>query len=293
MMRSLMLKSLMITSLLSTSIFANSVNDDKVVIYETKKITSLIKRNKKVKLNSMNLVLKKDLKQNGWFGYVFNLNLDVGGKKATQKHYVFSNGEMIAPDLININSKRSFRDTLYPKLSNRYFSKEHLIAGNPNAKHTLVIFSDPLCPICVDEVPMIMKNIIDNPDNIALYYYHMPLRMHPTASTLSKASMIASNMGIKNVDYRLYNANGKYFYGEDKDMKYDPYEERDHKKALDYFNKLFKTNITMAQIKDKKWEDKLKYDQKMAEDAFVGGTPTLFFDGEIDKKRDKYEKYLK
>jgi protein-disulfide isomerase len=105
--------------------------------------------------------------------------------------------------------------------------------------------------------------------------------------------MIASNKGIKNVDYRLYTANSKYFYGEDKDIKYDPYKETDHKKALNYFNDIFNTNISMSEINSKKWEDKLNYDMKMADDAFVGGTPTMFFDGEIDKKRDKYEKFIK
>ncbi|MEA3290373.1 MAG: thioredoxin domain-containing protein [Campylobacterota bacterium] len=293
MKRSLMLKSLMTISLLSTSIAANNNIDNKIISFENKRINSLIKRNPNVKLNDMKMVLKKDLNQDGWFGYAFDLKLEARGKNVSQKHYVFSNGKMLAPELINIDTKRSFKDQMYPSLSKKYFSKKHLIAGNPDAKHSLVIFSDPLCPICVDEVPMIMKNIIDNPKNIALYYYHMPLRMHPTASTLAKASMIASSMGIENVDYKLYDANAKYFYGEDKDVRYDPYKEKDHKKALDYFNWLFKTNITMKQINDKKWEDKLKYDMKMSDDAFVGGTPTLFFNGEVDKKRDKYEKFLK
>jgi len=34
-------------------------------------------------------------------------------------------------------------------------------------------------------------------------------------------------------------------------------------------------------------------DQNMAEDAFAQGTPTLYLDGQIDKSREKYKKYLK
>lgn len=285
---------LTIISLLSTNLlFADSKIDDKVVSFETKKIKSLINRNPNVKLHSMKLVLKKELKQDGWYGYVFDLDLEANGKRANQKHYVFSNGKMSAPELINMETKRSFKDLLYPTLSKEFFSKEHLIAGNPDAKHTLVIFSDPLCPICVDEVPYVMKKIMENPDNIALYYFHMPLNMHPTAKTLCKASMIAKEMGVKDIDHKLYKLNTKYFYGEEKDRVYDPYRETDQKKALDYFNKHFKTKITMKQINEKKWEDKLNHDMEMSDKAFVNGTPTMFFDGEIDKTRMKYEKYLK
>ncbi len=283
-MRSSMLKSLTIISLLSTSLFADSQIDQKVISFETKKIKSLVKRNPAVELYSMDMVLKKEIKE-GWTGYAFNLDLEANGKRVNQKHYVFSNGDMMAPDLIDMETKRSYKDIMYPVLTKEFFTKEHLIAGNPNAKHTLVLFSDPLCPICLDEVPFVMKKIIDNPDNIALYYYHLPLDMHPTAKTLSKASMIAREQGIKNVDYKVYSKN----FGN----MIDAYRETDHQKVLDLFNKEFGTNITMAQINEKKYEEKLKYDMDMADKAFVNGTPTIFFDGEVDKRRDKYEKYLK
>jgi protein-disulfide isomerase len=243
-----------------------------------------VKRNPAVELYSMDMVLKKEIKE-GWTGYAFNLDLEANGKRVNQKHYVFSNGDMMAPDLIDMETKRSYKDIMYPVLTKEFFTKEHLIAGNPDAKHTLVLFSDPLCPICLDEVPFVMKKIIDNPDNIALYYYHLPLDMHPTAKTLSKASMIAREQGIKNVDYKVYSKN----FGN----MIDAYRETDHQKVLDLFNKEFGTNITMAQINEKKYEEKLKYDMDMADKAFVNGTPTIFFDGEVDKRRDKYEKYLK
>ncbi|MBD3840883.1 MAG: DsbA family protein [Campylobacterales bacterium] len=292
MMKLSMLKLLMIASLLSTSIYANTSLDDKLLDYEQKRVGSILKR-QGIDLGDVTIALKKQLPQQGWYGYAFNLSFEVKGKKINQKDFLFSNGELIAPDLINFTTKRSMKNVMYPTLSKKFFSKDHLIAGNPNAKHTLVIFSDPLCPICVDEVPGIMKKIIDNPKNIALYYYHMPLAMHPTAKTLAIASMIARDMGIKDVDYTLYKLNAKYFYGEDKDKLYDPYTERDNQKALDYFNKHFKTNITMAQINDPKYAAIVQHDEDMAEDAFVQGTPTIFFDGEVDKRRDKFEQFLK
>ena len=283
MMKSLTLKSLTIISLLSSTLIANET-DDNVLKYEQQRIKSAIAR-AQGKINSIDVVLKKDLQNDGWYGYVFNLDINIQGKQLIQKDTLFAKGNMIAPDLINTKTKRSFKDLMYPVLNKSYFSKEHLIAGNPNAKHSVVLFSDPLCPICIDEVPFIMKNIMKNPDNVALYYYHMPLDMHPTARTLSKASMIAKEQGVKDIDYKVYDKDFSNFY--------DAYKEKDHQKALNFFNKTFNTKITMKQINDKKWDDKLKHDLKMSENAFVNGTPTVFFDGVIDKSRMKYEAFLK
>jgi len=283
-MKSLMLKLLTILSLLSISLLGNEKIDATILEYEKKKISSILKR-QNIELNNVSIVLKKDLKQEGWFGYVFNLEFTVKGKKLSQNDTLFTNGKLITPELINSKTKRSFKDKMYPTLGKKYFEKSHLIAGDVNAKHSLVLFSDPLCPICLDEVPTIIKNVLENPKNIALYYYHLPLDMHPTARTLSKASMIATKMGIKNVDYKVYTTNFSNFY--------DGYDEQDNQKALNHFNKVFKTNITMTQINAKNLNEKLENDIKMSEEAFVAGTPTLFLDGEIDKTRMKYEKYLK
>lgn len=283
-MKSLTLKLLMTITLLSTSLIANKTIDENILKYEKRKIGSILKR-QNIELNDVSIILKKNLQQDGWYGYVFNLTFTVKGKTLSQKDTLFTNGDLITPELINAKTKRSFKDLMFPKLSDKYFSKKHLIAGNPNAKHTLVLFSDPLCPICLDEVPFIIKNIMENPKNIALYYYHMPLDMHPTAKTLSKASMIARDMGIKDVDYKVYTTNFSNFY--------DGYKERDNQKALNHFNEVFKTNITMDQINDATLNKRLKHDMDLSDEAFVSGTPTLFLDGEIDKSRMKYEQYLK
>lgn len=285
-MKSLMLKLLIATSLLSTSIYAKQSVEDVLIKFEKQRVAKSLQRMGGV-LNNTKVVLKKDLHQDGWIGYTLQLDFTVQGKDISQKDTLFSNGKMIAFDLIDIKTKRSFKSVMYPKLSKNYFNKKHLIAGNPNAKHTMVIFSDPLCPICIDEVPFILKKVIDNPQNIALYYYHLPLDMHPTAKVLSKASIIATKAGIKNVDYRIYEANFPDKY------KFDAYKDQDEAKVLGFFNKEFGTNITMKQINNPELDKMLAYDNKMSEEAFVSGTPTIFFDGEYDLTRSKYEKYLK
>jgi len=280
-----MLKLSTIAALLSSSLFGNSI-DKAVTKYETQRIKSVVKR-AHGKVNEIKIVLKKDLKKDGWYGYVFNIDVVIKSKHIIEKDSLFAKDGLISPELINTKTKRSYKDILYPKITKKYYNKEHLIAGNPNAKHKLVLFSDPLCPICVDEVPFIIKNIIDNPKNIALYYYHLPLDMHPTSKTVSIAAMIAKKQGIKNIDYKVYNTNLSEKY------KFNAYREKNKQKVLDFFNKEFNTKITMKQINNKKYSNKLAYDLKMSEDVFVQGTPTVFFDGNIDKQRVVYEKYLK
>ena len=283
-MKSLTLKLLTTISLLSISLFGNQEIDKSILKYEESKISSILKR-QQIQLNDVSIVLKKDLQQDGWFGYVFNLTFTVKGKQLTQKDILFTNGDLITTELVNAKTNSSFKDKMYPTLADKYFNKTHLIAGNPNAKNSLVLFSDPLCPICLNEVPRIIKNVLDHPNSIALYYYHLPLDMHPTAKVLSKASMLARKMGIKNVDYKIYTTNfGKF---------YDAYEEKDNQKALTHFNEVFKTEITMEQINNPELETALQYDMDMSDEAFVEGTPTVFFNGEIDKSRTKYEQYLK
>ncbi len=283
----LMLRLLMIISLLSSSVWADKIIkktqelDKKILKFEKRRIS----KNRSIKLKSLKIFLKKDLKQNDWIGYVFDVGINVNGKDIKVKDILFTNGEMIAPDLINIKNSRSFKKNMYPKLTVEYYDKKHLIAGNENAKHKVVIFSDPLCPICVDTVPEIIKDIQKNPKNIGLYYIHMPLAMHPTAKTLVKASFVAKKQGIKDIDYKVYTANFEEYF--------DAYEEKDNKKVLGIFNKKFNTNITMKQINSKDIEDEVKHNLKLSDKAMIQGTPTIFFDGEIDIMRNKYKKFLK
>lgn len=284
-MRSSMLKLLSITILLSSFVFANSEIEKTLIKFEKQRIGKQLMR-MGGELNDVSIILKKDLNQNGWIGYTMNLEFTLQGKKLTQRDTVFSNGELITTELINVKNKVSFKNVMYPTLQDEFFSEKHLIEGNPKAKNTLVVFSDPLCPICIDEMPYIMKKIIDNPKNVKLYYYHLPLKMHPTAKTISKASIIAREQGVKNVDFRVYKANFPAKY------KFDAYEEKDHQKVLNFFNKEFGTNITMKQINDPRLEKMLKYDEEMSEKAFVNGTPTVFFNGEYDMRRSEFEKHL-
>ncbi len=274
-----MLKLLTIISLLSVSLNAKTI-EQRVESFEKRRINS----NPALKLESIKLVFTKKIKD-GWYGYLFDISLKVKGKSVKTKDILFSNGKMITPELRNLKNSLSYKKIMHPKLDKRYYQKSHLIAGNENAKHKLVVFSDPLCPNCTTTIPKLIKDAQANPDILSLYYITLPLDMHPTAKILVKASKIAKKQGVKNVDYKVYTAKfEKYF---------DAYDSKDEQKTLDAFNKVLKTNITMKQINAKYLEKIIKDDDKLADDAFVNGTPTLFIDGEIDLTRSDYRKYIK
>ena len=184
-MKLLTLKLLTITTLLSTSLFATQKIDEAILKFEQAKISSLLQR-QQITLDAISIALKKDLKQDNWYGYIFNLTFTVKGKQVTQKDTLFTNGVLMTPDLVDIKTQRSFKGILYPTLGKKFYDKEHLIAGNEKGKNKIVVFSDPLCPFCIAAIPDIIKHVKKYPQNTALYYYHFPLQMHPAAEPLSK-----------------------------------------------------------------------------------------------------------
>lgn len=273
-----MLKLLTIVILLNISVSGNDF-EKKLVAYEKQRISA----NPAVALKDLKLVFKKDLGE-GWKGYLFNLSLTYQGKHINTNDILFSNGIQVTSELKKITGF-DYKRLMHPTLGSEYYDKKRLIAGNSNAKNKLVVFSDPLCPNCIDDIPEIIKVVKANPTVFALYYFSFPLDMHPTAKALVKASKIAENKGLKDMTYKLYTANFE--------KHFDPYQEKNEQKALDTFNKIFKTNITMAELNQPKIVADLESDIKLADKAFVNGTPTLFLNGEVDITRSNYKRMIK
>lgn len=267
-------KFLTLSIFLSASLFAS---DDVVVEFEKKRVA----QNPNVKVNSVTVNTKKELPVSGWSGYILDVNANVQGKEINAKDIIFSDGKYISLDLIDAKTGKSLKDFVTPNLTAKYYDKSKLIAGNHNAKDKIVIFSDPLCPFCMDYVPDVIKYVNKNKDNIALYYYHFPLiSIHPAAVPLSKLIEVARHKGIKDVELKAYQINWEQYF----DSK-----SIDEKKILEAFNKEFKTNIKLEEITSNDINEKLKKDISMGEDVMVQGTPTVFVNGEKDSSRQKYE----
>ncbi len=262
--------------LLSSTLLATVAVDKKVLDFEKLRLS----QNQGISLKNVEITTKEALPIKGWYGYVLNIQADVEGRGAISVNdMVFTNGDAFTMELINMKTGQSFKDLLMPKVTKDFYKKDHLIAGDENAKNKVVVFSDPLCPACQQSMPAIIN--VAKAKDIALYYYHFPLlTIHPAADTVSKAMIIAKQKGIKDIEEKVYKANfSKYFSARDTDVKV----------ILDGFNKTFKTNITLAEINKKSISHEIDTDVKMGEDVMVQGTPTLFVNGINDQDRSLFQ----
>lgn len=267
-------KILSLSFLLSASLFAS---DDVVLEFEKNRVA----QNPNVKVNDIKINTKKELPLAGWNGYILDVQANVQGKDINAKDILFSDGKYIALELIDAKTGKSLKDLVTPNLSEKYHNKSKLIAGNHNAKDKIVIFSDPLCPFCIDYVPDVIKYVNKNSDKIALYYYHFPLTtLHPAAAPLSKMIEIAKHKGLKDVELRTYQIDWEPYFNS---------KSTDEKKILEAFNKEFKTDIKIEEITSKEVNESLQKDIALGEEVMVQGTPTIFINGVKDSSRLKYE----
>ncbi len=274
---SLMLKLLTITILSSSLLFSSATNTE--IEDFLKEQFSANKGLSSIKVKVVEVMKLNRLK--GWDAFIVsveaNLKQQKKSKKIKQRMIWFSNGDAVTRDLIDLQTGESFVDLVKPDFKQEYYKKENLIYGNENAKHKVAIFSDPLCPFCKSFVPSAIEKMKKRPDTFAIYYYHFPLeRIHPAAVPLVQAAVAAELKGVKDVVLNLYK------------VKVDP-REKNIQKILAAFNKTVKTDIKVSDLRKKEVLLHLNSDMSVAENLMVGGTPTLYFDGKVDKTKRKFE----
>ena len=268
-------KLLSTTLLLSVSLYAN--NDNSVIEFEKSRVS----QNPNVTIKEVSINTKKEIPLPGWNGYILDVKVNVQGKDVNAKDILFSDGKYISLDLIDSTTGKSLKDLVTPNLTDKYHDKTKLIAGNADAKDKIVIFSDPLCPYCIDYVPEVIKHVQKNSDSIALYYYHFPLStIHPAATVLVKLIDIAKHKGIKDGELKTYQIDWE---------KYFDVKSTDEKVILDAFNKEFKTDIKSEELAKAEIGKSIDSDISMGEDVMVQGTPTIFVNKVKDSTRLKYE----
>ncbi len=224
-------------------------------------------------------VAVKDLK--GWDAVIVNVDATIKAKPENktikQKMIWFTNGEVITKELSDLSTGLELSEMVSPKFQPEYYKEENRIYGNKNAKHKVAIFSDPLCPFCRNFVPEAIKDMKKYPLTYAIYYYHFPLeRIHPASITLTQAAVVAELQGHKNVTLELYKVDVKA-------------REKSVSKILKAFNKEFGTDIKEKDLQSAKVKKHLQSDLDIANDMMVNGTPTMFFDGKLDKTKKKYK----
>lgn len=276
---SLMSKLLMSTVLATATLSANAQPDNKLLIKYVKR--SVVK-NPQVKVKGVTVLESKtDERLPGWTILLTTMDLEYQKKEIHAPEMMFVKDGLITGHLVNLKTGNDYRDEIKPSVPESYYDDAHLLFGNKDAAHKIVVFSDPQCPFCQEIVPEIFKASKENPTKVAVYYYHLPLlRIHPVSDILTRVMHVAQHEGKMDVVEKIYS------------LKIDP-RETDMTKILAAVKSHTGYSVTAAQVDAKEIKAAMQADEMAASKMMVSGTPTIYVDGKWDKMRDGYKKLIK
>ena len=276
---SLMSKLLMSTVVATVALSANAQPDNKQLVNYIKKN---IVKNPQVTVNGVTVLESKtDKNLPGWNILLTTMDLEFQKKEIHAPETMFIKDGFITGHLVDLKTGKDYRDSIKPTVKDSYYDDKHLLFGNKDAKHKILIFSDPQCPFCKDTVPGIFKAAKENPEKIAIYYYHLPLlRIHPVSDVLTRVMHVAQEEGNGELSEKIYT------------LKIKP-QETNATKILEAVKKQTGYSTTVEKIDKKEIKDALQADADTAAKMMVSGTPTIYIDGVWDQKRDGYKKLIK
>ena len=275
-MMSLMSKLLM-SSLAVTAVLNAGMTEAELAKYFKKYVV----KNPSVKVEGVEILGKRSIEGHpGWEAYLTNMKLKYSGKVIKAPQTVFYKDGLATSMLVDMNSGKNYTSDLKPEVPQSMYDDAHLLFGHPNATHKIIVFSDPQCPFCQDVVPGIMKAAKKYPDTFALYYYHLPLlRIHPVSGILTAVMVVAQKKGDNDVVEKMYS------------LKIDP-NETNVDKVLAAIKKQTGYKVSKKEISSKAVRNTLKEDKEASAKLMVTGTPTVYLDGEWDKRREGYKAFL-
>ena len=281
---SLMSKLLMSTLIATIALSANT--DKSNSLSNNKELLKYIKRNivknPQVKVKRIEVIETKTHKElPGWQILLTNMDLEYHGKDIKAPEMIFIKDGLATGHLVSLKNGHDYREDIKPTVPKTMYDEAHLLYGNKDAAHKVLVFSDPMCPFCQEVVPGIIKAAKEHPNKIALYYYHLPLlRIHPVSGILTRIMHVAQEEGKKEIIEKMYT------------LKIDP-KVTDMTKVLAKVKDHTGYSVSAAKVDDPAVKDALKRDQDAAVRLMVSGTPTVYIDGAWDKMRDGYKKLIK
>ena len=247
-------------------------------------IKNSVVKNPQVKVQSVETVSTQKIPgDNNWNAYLVMVNLTFKGKAIKEPMTIFVDDKsgLATMSLMNATTGRDYQRTIKPTMPESYYNKEHLIAGDPDAKHKMVLFSDPQCPFCIEFVPKALKEFKEKKGDVALYYYHMPLlRLHPVSEVLTRVMEALQKEGKTDTAMKIYG------------LKIAA-KEKNEAKILSALKKQLDITVSKETIAKKEIKEAVKKDMDAATRMMVRGTPTVYFDGIFDESRAKYKAFLK
>ena len=137
--------------------------------------------------------------------------------------------------------------------------------GPPDARLTIVEFSDFECPSCRSLQPVLRRVLERWPEDVRLVYKHFPLDRHRNAFGASKAAVCAGKQG------RFWEFHGE-LYRENQDLSHRGLVLVAERLGMDL-------EPFEACLRDKDTGAAVQLDRDLAHRAGVTGTPTLFVNG--------------
>jgi len=276
---SLTSKLLMSTVIATVTLSANAQPDEKILL---KYIKKAVVKNPQVKVKGVSIIESKTHKDlPGWTILLTTMDLEYQKKQIHAPETMFIKDGVITGHLVDLKTGNDYRDNIKPTVPESYYDDAHLVFGNKDAKHKVLVFSDPQCPFCQEIVPAIFTAAKENPTKMAVYYYHLPLlRIHPVSDVLTRVMHVAQHEGKLDVVEKIYS------------LKIDP-RETDMTKILAAVKSHTGYSVSAEKVNAQAVKDALKADELAAGRMMVSGTPTIYIDGEWDKMREGYKELIK
>jgi protein-disulfide isomerase len=247
-----------------------------------KYIKNSVVKNPQVTIKGVTILeAKVDKRLPGWDILLTTMDLEYQKKDIHAPEMMFVKDGLVTGHLVDLKTGKDYRNIIKPTVPESLYDDAHLTFGNKDAKHKVIIFSDPQCPFCQDTVPLIFKAAKENPTKIAVYYYHMPLlRIHPVSDILTRIMHVAQHEGKMDILEKIYS------------LKISA-QETDMTKILSAVQAHAGYSVSAAQVDAQSVKDAIKADEATAGKMMVSGTPTIYIDGKWDESRDGYKALIK
>jgi protein-disulfide isomerase len=176
----------------------------------------------------------------------------------------------------NVENNAQNNETEITNQDKNIINKEVHIRGNPNAKITLVEFSDFECPFCERHYHTLKQLLKKYKDKIKLVYKHFPLDIHTNARKAAEAAECAGEQG------KFWEYHDKLF-----DNFYNKYSIEKFKKWASELN--LDTKQFNKCLDSGKYSEKVQKDFEEGISKKVNGTPTTFINDQIVEGALPYE----
>lgn len=151
------------------------------------------------------------------------------------------------------------------------------VKGNPQAKVTIVEFSDFQCPFCGFVEPTLGKIFETYPDKVKLVYKNYPLPSHENAENAALAALCAKEQD------KYWEYHDKLFENQ------ESLKESDLKKYAADLG--LKTEDFNSCLESKKYKSQIETDVMEANKVGVRGTPAFFINGRSLYGAQPFEKF--